>query len=67
MEFHAEVTQGTLGTTNNQDFLKKVITEDKSWVYGSDLGTKAQSGQWKSHGSPHPKKVCIVQVTSKLY
>ena len=44
-------------TTNEPDFLKKVITRDESWVYSYDLERKAQSSQWKSPGSPHPKKV----------
>ena len=43
--------------TNEPDFLKKVITRDESWVYSSDLETKAQSSQWKLPGSPCPKKV----------
>ena len=44
-------------TTNEPDFLKKVITGGEWWVYGYDLETKAQSSQWKSPGSPHLKKV----------
>ena len=43
-------------TSNEPDFLKKVITRDTSWVYGYDLETKAQSSQWKLPGSPQPKK-----------
>ena len=34
----------------------KVITRDESWVYGYDLKTMALSSQWKSPGSPRPKK-----------
>ena len=30
--------------------IKKVITGDESWVYGNDIGTKAQLSQWKSPG-----------------
>ena len=43
--------------TNEPDFLKKVITGDEWWVHGYDLETKAQLSQWKSPGSPCPKKV----------
>ena len=43
-------------TTNVSDFLM-VITRNKWWVYGHDLEMKAQSSQWKSPGSPQPKKV----------
>ena len=43
-------------TTNEPDFLKKIITRDESWVYSYDLERKAQSSQWKSPGSPNQKK-----------
>ena len=43
-------------TTNEPDFLRKVITRDKSLVYSYDPETKAQLTQWKSPGSPHLKK-----------
>ena len=39
-------------TTFNHDLLKKVITGDKSWVYGYDIETKAQSSQWKRPEQP---------------
>ena len=42
-------------TTNEPDFLKKVIAGDELWVYSYDPETKAQSSQWKSPGSPGPK------------
>ena len=29
-------------TTNEPDFLQKLVTGDESWVYGCDLETKAQ-------------------------
>ena len=38
------------------DFLSKVITGDESWCYGYNPETKQQSSQWKSPGSPRPKK-----------
>ena len=44
-------------TTNESDFLKKVITGDELWVYSYNPETKAQSSQWKLPCSPHPKKV----------
>jgi len=37
-------------------FMSRVITGDESWVYGYDPETKQQSSQWKSPGSPRPKK-----------
>ena len=42
-------------TTNELDFLKKVITGNESWVYGYDPKMKGQS-QIKSPGSPLPKE-----------
>ena len=32
---------------DDPDLLKRVITGDKSWVYGYDVEHKAQSSQWK--------------------
>ena len=43
--------------TNEQGFLKKIITGDDSWIYSCDPETKAQKSQRKSPGAPHPKKV----------
>ena len=57
-EHRAAVADDLIQTTANEpDFLKKVITRDKSWVYSCDLETKAQLSQWKSPGSPRMKKV----------
>ena len=42
-------------TTNEPNFLKKFITGVESWVHNYDPEMKAQSFQWKSSGSPHPK------------
>ena len=43
-------------TTNEPDFLKKVITGDEWWVYGYDLETKAPLSPQKLPGSPCWKK-----------
>jgi hypothetical protein len=37
-------------------FISKIITGDKSWIYGYDPETKQQSSQWKSPQSPRAKK-----------
>ena len=51
---HAAVANDlTRTSTNEPDFLKKVVTEDESWVYGY----KAQASQGNLPGSPHLKKV----------
>jgi len=41
---------------DDPSFISRVITGDESWVYGYDPETKQQSSQWKSPGSPRPKK-----------
>ena len=58
-EHHTAVVNDLIQTTTNEpDFLKKVITGGESWVYyGCDLERKAQLSQWKSPGSPHLKNV----------
>ena len=41
---------------DDPDLLQKVITGDKSWVYGYDIENKAQSFQWKLPEELRPKK-----------
>jgi len=41
---------------DDPSFMSRVITGAESWVYGYDPETKQQSSQWKSPGSPRPKK-----------
>jgi len=36
--------------------MNTLITNDESWVYGYDLETGALSSQWKTLGSPRPKR-----------
>jgi hypothetical protein len=36
--------------------ISRIITGDKSWIYGYDPETKQQSLQWKSPQSPKAKK-----------
>jgi hypothetical protein len=42
----------------NEDstFICRIITGDKSWIYGYDPETKQQSSQWKSLQSPRAQK-----------
>ncbi|GFY22806.1 hypothetical protein TNCV_2180671 [Trichonephila clavipes] len=44
--------------------MKLIITGDESWVYGYDAETKQQSSQWKTPGSPRPKKARPVRSKS---
>ena len=50
---------------NNPCFLSNVITGDETWVYAYDPETKTQSSQWKSPGSPRPKKARQVRSNIK--
>ena len=36
----------------DENFLKIIVTGDKTWVYDYDVETKAQSSQWLAQGSP---------------
>jgi len=42
---------------DDPSFMSRFITGDESWVYRYDPETEQQSSQWKSPGSPRPKKV----------
>jgi len=50
---------------NDPSFLSNVITGDETWVYAYDPETKTQSCQWKSPGSPQPKKARQVRSNIK--
>jgi len=44
---------------NNPTLLLNVITGNESIIYADDPESKLQSSQWKSPGSPRPKKACM--------
>ena len=48
------------------NLLGKVITGDESWIFEYDPETKRQSLQWKSAGSPRPKKAKMSKSKMKL-
>ena len=55
-ENRVEISQELLASANgNENFLKKIVTGDETWVYGYDVETKMQSSQWMGKGSPRPK------------
>ena len=51
--------------TNDPSFLSNVITGDETWIYAYDSETKTRSSQWKSSGSPRPKKARQVRSNIK--
>lgn len=55
---HLQVSQEIFGLSNNdENFLKSLITGDKTWVYNYDVKTKAQSSKWVSKTLPRPKEL----------
>ena len=50
----------------NPEFLDNVITGDETWVFQYDPETKRQSLQWKTAGSPRPKKARMSRARIKV-
>jgi hypothetical protein len=51
-----DMSKELLDQSNDDNFLKNIITGDETWVYGYEVETKVQSSQWVSKTSPRPKK-----------
>jgi len=51
---------------NDPTLLLNVIIGDESIVYAYNPETKLQSSQWKSPGSPRPKKACMQKSKLKM-
>ncbi|UYV80691.1 COPB2 [Cordylochernes scorpioides] len=43
-------------TTYDPELLKRVITEDKTWIYGFDSETTQQASEWRFKNELRPKK-----------
>jgi len=50
---------------NDLSFLLNVIIGDETWVYAYNPENKTHSSQWKSLGSPRPKKARQVRSNIK--
>lgn len=48
-----------------EDFLDRIVTTDETWFYLFDPETKEQSRQWKTPGSPTPKKAKVCKTAGK--
>lgn len=56
-QYRCEVSQELFNRAETDpDLLNRVITGDKTWVYGYDPETKTQSSQWKGQSFPRTKK-----------
>ena len=67
-ENRVEISQEPLANANgNENFLKNIITGDKTWVYGYDVETKLQSSQWMGKGSSRPKKAWMSRSVIKVF
>ena len=47
-------------------FIKRVVTQDETWIHRFDQESKMQSKQWKHPGSPTPKKFKKVHSAGKV-
>ena len=47
------------------DFIKRVLTQDETWVHHFYPESKMQSKQWKHPGSPPPNKFKSVNSAGK--
>jgi hypothetical protein len=66
-QLHLDVTWDILECANgDREFLKTVMTDAETWVYGYDPETKMQSSQWKHSLSPRPKRAQRVQSKVKV-
>lgn len=51
---------------NKENFLRRYVTMDESWVHHYDPETKAQSKEWKHSDSPPPRKFKVVPSAGKV-
>ena len=66
-ENRVEISQELLVNANGKEnFLKKIITGDETWVYGYDVETKMHSSQWMGKRSPRPKKARVSRSKIKV-
>ena len=63
MEVCQDVSEQLETETN---LLKRVVSDDESWILEYDLLTKWQSLEWKSALSPRPKKATVFKSKTKV-
>jgi hypothetical protein len=51
--------------SEDENFLKRIITGDETWVYGYDVETKMQCSQWVGKNFPRLKKAWQVRPNVK--
>ncbi|KAG5319484.1 SETMR methyltransferase, partial [Acromyrmex heyeri] len=60
-----ELVEAT-GMSNPDEFLRRFITVDETWIHYFTSETKKQSKQWTSPTEPAPKKAKIVKLIGKV-
>lgn len=55
-----------LMSSNMDDFLARIVTQDETWVPHFDPETKEESKQWKHPDSPPPRKFKVVKSAGKV-
>jgi hypothetical protein len=64
---HVVICQELLDCANeDENFLKRIITADDTWVYGYDVETKMQPSQWVGKNSQRPKEARQVRLNVKV-
>ncbi|XP_030003909.1 histone-lysine N-methyltransferase SETMAR-like [Sphaeramia orbicularis] len=49
-----------------ENFQRRIVTQDETWVHHFEPESKLQSKEWKHHGSPPPKKFKRVASVGKV-
>ncbi|GJQ69843.1 hypothetical protein Trydic_g22391 [Trypoxylus dichotomus] len=53
--------------SGNKNFLKTIVTKDRTWVYGYGVKTKAKMSQWVKHRSSRLKKARVEFITNSFH
>jgi hypothetical protein len=64
---HVVISQELLDhASEDENFLKRIIIDNETWIYGYDVETKMQSSQWVGKNLPTLKKARRVRSNVKV-